>query len=132
MKKEDIFPSRYIKAADIGNREVKVTISETRMEELGEEREQKLVVYFKGNDKGLVCNVTNFDRLALICKSNDTDDWPGQTIVLHTELVTFRGQTSPSLRVKAAPPAAKQAPVPAAQDVRPEPPPEAYADEIPF
>jgi hypothetical protein len=134
MKKAEIFPSRYIKASDIGNCEIKVTISHVKMEELGDEREQKLVVYFQGHQKGLVVNVTNYDRIALIAGSEDTENWPGTTIVLCCELATFRGKTDPAVRVKALP-ANKRAPLAAGQDTRPEPPTEVYrdlSDPIPF
>lgn len=101
MKKTDIFPSNYIKAADIGNREVTVVISHVAMEKLGEDN--KLVVYFQGKEKGMVCNMTNFDRIAY-CYGDDTDDWAGKEIVIGTELVTFQGKTGPAIRVKGKPP----------------------------
>lgn len=105
MKKSDIFPSNYVKASDIGDREVTVTISEAKMEKLGED--SKLVVYFQNAEKGLVCNVTNFDRIAYICGSEDTDDWPGHEVVLYTELATFQGKTGPATRVKKPQPKSK-------------------------
>jgi hypothetical protein len=76
-------------------------------------------------EKGLVVNATNFDRLAHCCKNEDTDMWPGNTVTLYTELVSFKGKTGPAVRVKA--PAKPSTPVNA--DPRPEPP---LNDAIPF
>lgn len=97
MKKSDIFPSNYVKAADIEGREVNVVIRECKIEELGTDR--KLVIYFQNADKGLVCNVTNYDRIAYMY-GDDTDRWGGKEIVLYTELATFQGKTGPAIRVK--------------------------------
>lgn len=104
MKKSDIFPSNYVKASDIGDREVPVIIADCKIEDIGTDR--KLVVYFQGKQKGLVCNRTNFDRIEYICGSGDTDHWTGREIVLYTELATFQGKTAPAIRVK--PPAKRQ------------------------
>jgi hypothetical protein len=99
VKKTDIFPSNYVKAADIEGREVTVVISDAKMEKLGDDN--KLVVYFQGATKGMVCNMTNFDRIAYIAGSDDTDDWQGREIILYTELVAFQGKTAPAVRVRA-------------------------------
>jgi hypothetical protein len=130
VKKSDIFPTRFIKATDIGDSEINAVILGTKIEELGDERERKLIVYFNGlpadlAEKGLVVNATNFDRLAHCCKNEDTDMWPGNTVTLYTELVSFKGKTGPAVRVKA--PAKPSTPVNA--DPRPEPP---LNDAIPF
>jgi hypothetical protein len=71
------------------------------MEILGEDREEKMVAYFVGKQKGLVLNLTNYNTISRICGSDETDDWAGQEIVLATELVTFRGLTAPAIRVRA-------------------------------
>ena len=54
-----------------------------------------------GSQKGLVLNLTNYNSIARICGSEETDTWPGHDIVLTTEMVTFRGQTAPAIRVRA-------------------------------
>ena len=100
MKKSDIFPSNYVKASDIEDREVTVVIGDSKMEKLGDDN--KLVVYFQGKSKGLVCNMTNYDRIAYMY-GDDTDSWNGKEIVLYTELVTFQGKTGPAIRVKQPP-----------------------------
>jgi hypothetical protein len=102
MNRNDIFPSKYLKAGDIGDREVPMTISHVTLEELGMEREERCVVYFKGTSKALVLNSTNYNTIAAVLGSDETDDWTGRDITLRTELVSFRGTTNPALRVKPA------------------------------
>jgi hypothetical protein len=100
VKKSDIFPSRYLKGAEIEGREITVVIENWKMEDVGGD-EDKLVIRFQGATKGLVCNATNFDRIAYINGSDDTKDWPGTEVVLYTELATFQGRTAPAVRIKA-------------------------------
>jgi hypothetical protein len=44
MKMSDAFPSKYLKAEDVGNKEVSVEISSIEMEEVGEDKKRKPVV----------------------------------------------------------------------------------------
>jgi hypothetical protein len=134
MKTSDVFPSRFIKAADIGDNEVPVTVSKVEMEDVGDDT--KAVAYFVGKQKGLVLNRTNWDRISLAAGTDETSEWPGVSIVLFTEPVTFNGKTGPAIRVKAV----KRRT--ASQDPRPAPPNPGGAvqaqragemdDEIPF
>ena len=127
MKTSDVFPSRFIKAADIGDKEIAVTISKVTIEEVGDD--QKPVAHFKNAEKGLVLNRTNWDRVAYIASNDDSDAWPGVRIALYTELVSFGGKTGPAVRVRPAnkQSAAPQEPPPVAPPMRGE-----MDDEIPF
>lgn len=98
MKGSDIFPSKYVKADDLNGRDVPVVIDHADIEKLGEDA--KLVLYFKNKDKGMVCNKTNFNRIAYLY-GDETDDWSGKEIVLTSEFVEFQGKTVKGLRVRA-------------------------------
>lgn len=100
MKLSTAFPSNYLKADDLQGREVPVTIAKYALEKLGEE--QKLVIYFAGKEKGMVCNRTNADRIAHYY-GDDLDHWIGKAVILGTELVSFQGKTTEGLRVKGRP-----------------------------
>jgi hypothetical protein len=133
MKTSEVFPSRFVKAADIGDKEITVSIAKVTIEEVGDD--QKPVAFFKESPKGLVLNRTNWDRIAYIAGNDDSDSWPGMRVSLYTELVTFGGKTGPAVRVR--PPSKQAAPqqrsVP--QDQRAEPPeaqPSDLDDEIAF
>lgn len=130
MKTSEVFPSRFIKAADIGDKdEIVVTITNVTIEEVGDD--EKPVAHFKGAEKGLVLNRTNWDRIAYIASNDDSDAWPGVRIALYTELVSFGGKTGPAVRVRppSKPGAAQPRPQQQPADPRPEPP---FDDEIPF
>ena len=123
MKGADLFPSNYIKADDLKGRDIPVVIADAKIEKLG--NDQKLVLYFQGQDKGMVCNKTNFGRIAYLY-GDETDDWTGKEIILTSEFVEFQGRTVKGLRVR--PPAQRSASPPAQRapqlggDPREEPP----------
>lgn len=128
MKGSDVFPSKWLKADDLGEDEPTFTITRVVMEEISN-TEQKPVIYFKGQKKGMVCNKTNWNRIAYIHKSDDSDDWPGKAITLYVELVDMQGQMKPAIRVKAPIKRGDAKPQPSA----PRPDDEGHAgDEIPF
>lgn len=97
MKSNQVFPSRWIKADDLQGKRIRVTIDDVRMEEIG--GEDKPVLHFQGKDKGMICNVTNWGRLAVGLGSDESDDWHGRDILLQAEPVSFQGKTVMGLRV---------------------------------
>ena len=103
MELAAIFPSRYIKAADLKGREATVVIARAEIEKLGDDN--KLVLYFQNKEKGLVTNRTNADRIAYLYGTN-TDSWIGREITLYTDMVNFQGKVTEAIRVK--PPAKRQ------------------------
>lgn len=120
MKMNDAFPSKWLKAADLNGREETYTISRYAMEKL--EDEQKLILYFQGREKAMVCNKTNADRIAFYF-GDDLDNWIGKSIILGSELVTFNGKTSEAIRVKG-----KSSPIETAGQTTPPVKPEAPFD----
>lgn len=128
MNIDDVFPSNYLKASDLGHSQPVVTIDRIEVEPVGRSKEMKPVVYFAGKQKGMVCNKTNAKKIAEIAVSKDTDDWHGVQIRLFATEVDFQGDTVEAIRVKNA--TTKPA-------RRPEPEPEPVGvnstdDEIPF
>jgi len=111
----DYFPSKWLKAADLKGKEPVVIIREIAYEPVGQKREMKPVVYFRGQEKGLVLNRTNANRIIQIAGSADTDEWVGVSIKLYATEVEFQGQLMDGLRVK-PPQASKQNPLRPAAD----------------
>lgn len=129
MQLNEVFPSNYIKAADLKGRAVSVVISAASIEKLGEDR--KLVLKFQGKEKGLVTNKTNANRIGYLY-GNDTDSWIGKEIVLYADLVDFQGKTVEAIRVR--PPEQRSTEV-ATPAPAPKPVPKTNGelnDEIPF
>jgi hypothetical protein len=130
----DAFPSNYLKAADLKGRNALVTIDRAEFEKIGEDR--KLILYFTGQEKGMVLNKTNASNIA-IAHGDDTDEWIGQQIVLFEAMVDFQGKTVPAIRVRMPRAADKPRTAQKAGNARPssadmqEPPPHGD-DEVPF
>jgi hypothetical protein len=120
------FPSKYLKAADLGDARPVVTISHVDMEQMpGDAKEMRPVVFFEGKQKGVVLNRTNSKAIEAIAGSAETDDWAGVQVQLYVAIVSFKGEEVEAIRIKAPQAASKPKPVA---------PPVAIAaeDEIPF
>lgn len=98
MNINEVFPSKYLKAADLQGRQVTVKIDHAEQELVGDDR--KLILYFQGKEKGLVCNKTNANNIAYLY-GPDTDDWRGCEITLFEAMVDFQGKTVAAIRVRA-------------------------------
>lgn len=111
MNVNEIFPSNYLKAADLRGAQVRVTIERVEMEMIGQGNDAKRVpiIHFEGKEKGLVANKTNMNAIAAVY-GDETDDWTGAEIVLFGTMVDYQGKTTPAIRVKIPPrkPAARR------------------------
>ena len=96
------FSGRWMNANDIGapGKTLRTTITDVTEEEVGQgnDKKNKLVVWLKDSEKGLVLNKTNGNDLAEIL-GDETDDWTGKKIVLKVERVEFQGKKQPGLRI---------------------------------
>lgn len=97
MKMSEEFPSKYLKAADLQGREVRVTMAHVEREKIGEDT--KPVLYFKGKDKGVVLNKTNANTIS-DAYGDDTDDWFDQPLILFSVQVDFQGKVAPAIRCR--------------------------------
>lgn len=91
------FPSKYLKAADLQGREVRVTMAHVEREKIGDDA--KPVLYFKGKDKGVVLNKTNAGTIS-DAYGDDTDDWFDQPLILFSVMVDFQGKVAPAIRCR--------------------------------
>ena len=101
----DIFPSKFLKAADLQGRAVTVTITRVAFETMGRTRETLPIAYFHGKTKGLKLNKSNALAIAACAGSPQTEDWIGVTVTLYATVADFGGQTYDVVRVRAAAPA---------------------------
>jgi hypothetical protein len=127
MKISNAFPSKYLKASDLQDRNVAVTMSHVELEDVGDS-ERKPVLHFHGKNKGLVLNKTN-SRVIAAAYGDDTDDWDGKPVVLFPAMVDFRGDQVEAIRVRA--PTQKGPPKQPLREDR-ENPAAGLDDEIPF
>ena len=104
MKKSDVFPSKYVKVADLNGGDVEATISSVEWEKVGDD--EKAVCYFKGNKvKPLPLNKTNYESIQDIDGDEETDNWGGTIVVLYPTTVRFNGSLTPCIRLRAPVPA---------------------------
>ena len=138
MKRGDIFPSKYLKAADLKGRPLVAAIEEALTETFetagGEGR--KTVLHFRDRRvKPLPLNMTNWDAVADIA-GDDTDGWPGHQVELYPTTTEMKGKIVDCIRIR--PPPQRELAT-AAAGKKPPPPPAAgnggaagLDDEIPF
>jgi hypothetical protein len=93
------FPSKFLKASDLGPLTPIVTIAKVVMETVGDD--PRVVMYFVGKTKGLPLNRTNANTLEEITGSAETDTWIGLRIKLFVDKVEFQGRRVPALRIAA-------------------------------
>ena len=102
MKRDEVFPSKYLKAADLNGKPVTVTIKSAPYEPFKnpEGKEQsKTVLYFVGGKKALPLNIVNWDSVAEIC-GDDTDAWPGHQLELYPTVTQMGAKTVPCIRIR--------------------------------
>lgn len=97
VKVSDAFPSKYLKASDLQGQTHRLVISNAYMEDVGDDR--RLVLYFQGRQKGLVCNKTNGTKIG-DAYGDDTDLWIGRTIEIFPSVTDFQGKEVDCIRVQ--------------------------------
>lgn len=108
MNIDTAFPSKYLKAHDLGGKTVKLKITGINVEKLGEDL--RPVISFNGTEKTLVVNKTNANRITQ-SYGKETDDWIGKDIEVYPDQVEFQGRMVEAIRVRvpARPPQGKPA-----------------------
>ena len=92
------FPSKYLKAHDLGGKTVKLKITGINVEKLGEDL--RPVISFNGTEKTLVVNKTNANRITQ-SYGKETDDWIGKKLIAYNDPnVTFGKDIVGGMRIK--------------------------------
>lgn len=101
---ELLYPSEYIKAAELRGRDVSLTIKSVSVEELqlrGQNKtKSKPVVTFEERPKRFVMNRTNAEIIATAIGSKYTKDWVGRRITLYPTTTLFGKKTVECIRVR--------------------------------
>jgi len=127
MRRGDVFPSKYLSAADLADKPRVLEIASAPLETLKSNggEQNKIVVYFKNAKKSLPLNRVNFDSIADIVGDDETDRWPGTRVEVYPTTTEIQGKTVACIRIRAP----QELPLAAA---KPKPPEDDLADEIPF
>ena len=99
MKIENMFPSKYLRAADLPRSGMSLTIDAIEREQIG--GDDKYVLYFLEDKRGLPLNKTNAMTIAE-GYGNDTEEWSGRVIHLRKEKVQFQSSRVDAIRVSVA------------------------------
>jgi hypothetical protein len=97
MNVNEAFPSKFLKASDIGDAQPVVIIKDVVMETIGEDR--RPILYFAGKEKGVVLNKTNATNISE-AYGPDTDEWTGKKVILFTAWVDFQGKSVEAIRIR--------------------------------
>lgn len=109
----DFFPSKFLRAVDVPQAGVVVTIDRLAAEEVGRERRKAAVLYVR-NLRPLILNRGNAENLVASLGTSDYQAFPGRRIVLRRVVVEFDGKQMDSVRIDPAP-APGRKPQPAVQ-----------------
>ena len=101
-KRNEIFPSRYLKASDLADKPLVVEIERAPTETLGSgaDAEKKTVLYIRNGVKPMPLNMTNWDAVAAIA-GDDTDDWAGHRVELYPTTTELKGKVVGCIRIRA-------------------------------
>jgi hypothetical protein len=136
MKINDLFRSKKsLAAADLGGKAVRVTIESVEVQKFDEG--EKPVLHFVGKDKTMVLNKTNALRIVEATGTDESDDWPGWSIVLYPTKVDYAGKRVDAIRIDDRPGATKPPVAPVRRAVAPPDAPDDAVDmpsddDIPF
>ena len=108
MKMNDVFPSKYLKADDLEDGDLTLTIRNedpVTHEEFTQKGkptpDNKPVLHFKERDsKPLVLNKTNWKTIGQALGSDDSDDWCGRQITLFATEVESFGEMTMAIRIR--------------------------------
>ena len=116
MKRNELFPAKWVNAADVIDKPVVVKIARVTREILRgpNGNQDKGVVHFVGAAKALVLNVTNYNSIADIY-GDETEKWPGCRIELYADKTPMDGKMVDCVRVR-RPSAKPEPPLPTFPD----------------
>jgi hypothetical protein len=130
---DSMYGSKYLSVPDLKGQRPRRTIGKVEVAELKEKNgttKRKRILYLEGEDKALVCNKTNAEKLALAFGKSSAD-WVGARIELYPEMTSLGREgvrLTPLRTVAKTPPAQKIPPKPAEPaEIDPD-----LDDEVPF
>ena len=99
----DLYPSRFLRAADLKGKDVTAVIEASRSRSSRTTAtSRKPVLIFKGTSKGLVLNKTNALMVAGVCGSRRHRRVAGDQVSLYGTMVAYQGRVTEAIRVQGA------------------------------
>jgi hypothetical protein len=101
--KNDVFPSKYLKAADLNGRPLTLEIKSAPLEVLNGpdgKQDQKTVLYFTNTPKKMPLNRVNWDAVVDVTGEVDSDNWVGHKIEVYPTTTQMGGKTVDCIRIR--------------------------------
>lgn len=101
MNVNDLFPSKYLKAHDLGGKVFTLTIRDVTLEDVGHgaEQERKLTLAFEKATKMMLLNRTNAMIIASLY-GPETDAWLGKAVTVYSARIKAFGAWHDALRIR--------------------------------
>jgi len=99
---DDWFPSNFLKADDLDDGSMTLTITDIHPEKM-QDGTSKPCVFFKEDKRALVLNVTNKNALQMITKSKSPQDAIGLRIMLVQVEAEYQGKPCKAMRIRKPP-----------------------------
>jgi hypothetical protein len=103
VKRKEAFPSKWLVAVDLNGGSAVATIKVAAVEAMKDfygADTQKVVAYFTSKFKPLPLNRVNYDSIADIAGTDETDDWQGTKVELFVRKETVKGVPTDCVRVR--------------------------------
>jgi hypothetical protein len=102
-------PTTHLCGVDLNGQDHVVTIARIDLENVGDEKKDKPIVYFaEAGYKGMICGSKNSQTIAKLAKSNVLKDWIGLRIQIYGIDEKNFGQVKDVVRVRPMAPASAQ------------------------
>jgi hypothetical protein len=118
VKMHEMFPSKWLSAADLEGGELEVTVSAISYEKVkqmnGDGVEEKMALHFH-NQRGkkplkpMLLNKVNLTTL-IVLFGDDDEDWTSQKVKIGVDMVPVGKEVKPGLRIRTWRPESKVAP----------------------
>lgn len=100
MKLSQLYPSEWLRSADLAGNDVTYTITKISVEEMpGDDDKQQPVLRFRETPKKFGLNRTNGNMLAELY-GEETDEWIGKRVTLFPTRVDFQGKRVDAIRIR--------------------------------
>jgi hypothetical protein len=101
--RDDVFPSPWLKAADLNGKPAVVKIASAGFEKLKNQNgteQNKLVLTFHNAKKKLPLNLVNFNSVVKITGQDNSDNWGGHPIELYPTQTDVQGELKDCIRIR--------------------------------
>ena len=95
----DVYPSKYLKAADLDGGRHEVVINVCKRDLVGHPPDDKLVITLDEFTKRFILNKINAKTIASIAGTDDYTAWAGTRVVLYPTRVEFSGELRDTIRI---------------------------------